>query len=98
MKAIGLQLGFTIFQLLSNEHTIYNKHKFYKTLYYWSRDILNFGFLEKGLGIVVSLSHFVYDFSTEVFLMSYPINWPNFIVWLLLLLEILDNTCIAIVC
>ena len=25
----------------------YNKNKFYKTLDYWSRDILNFDFLEK---------------------------------------------------
>ena len=27
-----------------------------------------------------------------------PIDWPNFIVWLPLLCEILDNMCIAIVC
>ena len=43
-------------------------------------------------------AHFVYDFSTKVFLMLYSINSPNFIAWLRLLLEILDNMCIATVC
>ena len=52
--------------------------------------MLNFEFLEKSLGIV-SLPPFVYDFSRKMFLMLYPINWPNFIAWLLLLLEILVN-------
>ena len=52
--------------------------------------MLNFEFLEKGLGIV-SLPPVVYDFSRKMFLMLYPINWPNFIAWLLLLLEILVN-------
>ena len=33
-----------------------------------------------------------------MFLMLYSIDWPNFIVWLPLLLEILGNICIAIVC
>ena len=59
--------------------------------------MLNFVFLDKGLGIV-SPAYFVYDFSTKMFLMLYSINWPNFIVWLPLLLEILGNMCIAIVC
>ena len=75
----------------------YNKNKLYKNLDYWSRDVLNFEFLQKGLG-VVSPTHFVYDLSRKVFLMLYPINWPNFIVWFPLLLEILSNMCIAIVC
>ena len=57
--------------------------------------MLNFDFLDKGLGIV-SPVHFVYDFSPKMFLMLYSINWPNFIAWLPLLLEILDNMCIAI--
>ena len=30
--------------------------------------------------------------------MSYSITWPNFIVWLPLLLEILGNMFIAVVC
>ena len=38
----------------------------------------------------------MYDFSRQMFLRSYYINWPNFIVWLLLLLEILGNIYIAI--
>ena len=67
-----------------------------KTLNYWSRDMLKFDFPEKGLGIVFP-PHFVYDFSRKIFLMLYSINWPNFIVWLPLLLEILGNMCIAIV-
>ena len=35
--------------------------------------MLNFGFLEKGLG-TVSPSHFMYDFSTKMFLILYTIN------------------------
>ena len=76
---------------------MYNKNKLYKTLDYWSRDILNFDFLEKGLGIVFP-THFMYDFSRKMFLMLYHVNWTNFITWLLLLLEILGNMCIAIAC
>ena len=36
----------------------------FKTLDYLSRDMLNFEFLEKGLGII-SPSHFMYDFSKK---------------------------------
>ena len=46
--------------------------------------MLNFDFLEKGLG-VVSPPHFMYDFSRKMFFMLYSINWPNFIVCLHLL-------------
>ena len=52
--------------------------------------MLNFGFVDKGLGII-SPAHFVYDFSTKMLLMLYAINWSNFVVWFSLLLEILDN-------
>ena len=75
----------------------YNRNNLFKTLHYWSRDMLNFDNLDKGLGIV-SLAHFVHDFSTEMFLVLYSVNWPNFIVWWPLRLEILVNICIAIVC
>ena len=52
-----------------------------------------FWFLEKGLGI------FLYHILCMIFfLMLCSINWPNFIVWLSLLLQILGNMCIAIVC
>ena len=71
----------------------YNKNKLYKTLDYWSRDMLNFNFSEKGLGLV-SPPHLVYDFSRKMFLMLHSIDWANFIVWLPLLLEILHNMCI----
>ena len=48
-------------------------NKLCKMLEYLSRDILNFGILKKGLGIV-SLPQFVYDFSTKMFIMLYSIN------------------------
>ena len=35
--------------------------------------MLNFDFLDEGLGIVFA-ANFVYDFSTKMFLMLYPIN------------------------
>ena len=74
-----------------------NWNKLFKTLHYWSRDMLNFHFLNKSLGIM-SPAHFVYDFLTKVYLMLYSINWPNLIAWLSLLLKILGKTCIVIVC
>ena len=74
-----------------------NKNKLCKTLDYWFREMLNFDFLEKGLERV-SPPHFEYDFSRKMFLMLYSINWPNFIVWWPLHLEILDSMCIAVIC
>ena len=59
--------------------------------------MLDFDFLDKGLGIV-SPAHFAYDFSTKMFFMLYSINWPNFIDWLPFLLEILGNMSIALLC
>ena len=56
-----------------------------------------FWFFIKGLGIF-SPPCFAYDFSRKMFLMICSINWPNLLVWLPLLLEILGNMCIAIVC
>ena len=58
--------------------------------------MLNFDFLDKGLGIV-SPAHFVNDFSTKMFLMLYSINSPNFIAWLPLLLEVLGDMRITTV-
>ena len=40
--------------------------------------MLNFVLLEKGLGI--GFPHFVYAFSRKMFLMSYSINLPYFII------------------
>ena len=74
-----------------------NKNKICKTLEYWSSDMLNFDFLEKGQWII-SPPHFVHDFSEMMFVRVYSINWPGFIARLSLLLEILVYICIAIVC
>ena len=52
---------------LDSPQLVTYKNKLYKTLNYLSRDVLSFDFLEKGLRIV-SLSHFVYDFSRKRFL------------------------------
>ena len=54
------------------------------------------GIEKKGSENILSTA-FVYNFSRKIFLMLYSINWPNLIVWLLLLVEILGNMCIAIV-
>ena len=62
------------------------KTKLYRTLDSWSRDMLNFYFLEKYLGIFCS-AHLVPDFSRKIFLKLCSINWPNFIAWLPLLLD-----------
>ena len=67
---------------LASMHSIalnskYKKNKLYKTLGYWSRHMLNFNFPEKSLGLV-SLPHFLYEFSRNLFLMLFPINWPNY--------------------
>ena len=40
----------------------------------------------------------MHNFWREIFLLLYFINWPNFIVWLPLLGEILNNISIAIIC
>ena len=75
----------------------YNKNNLHKTLDYWSRDMLNFKFSEKGLGLVSS-PNFVDDFLRKMFLMLYSINWLKFIVWLPLLPEIMSNMSITIIC
>ena len=77
---------------------IYNRNKLYKNLNYWSRDMLNFDFLEKGSWNTTFCVRFVYYFSRKMFFMLHSINWPNFIAWLLLVFEILVNICIANIC
>ena len=71
-----------------------NKNKLYKTLNCWFENALTFGFSEKGLELV-SPPNFANDFWIKILDSN---KWPPFIVWLLLLLEILGNMCIAIVC
>ena len=56
--------------------------------------MLNFDFLEKGLGLVLP-PDVVYV--SRKMLLLYSVNSPNFIILLPLLLEILDNVCIVIV-
>ena len=53
--------------------------------------------IKRGL-LLVSPPHFPHKFWRKIILLLYSINWPNFIVWLFLLFEILGNMCIAIVC
>ena len=55
--------------------------------------MLNFDFVKKGLGKGSREN----DFSREMFLMLYSINWSNFVACLSLLFEILVNMCIAVV-
>ena len=55
----------------------YNRNKLFKILHYQSRDMLNFDFLDKDLGIISS-AYFAYDFSTKMLLMLYSTNWSNF--------------------
>ena len=59
--------------------------------------IWSFYIKKRGLGLVF-LYHTLHDIWRKVFLLLYSINWPNFIVWLYLLCDILGNMCIAIVC
>ena len=68
VKLSGLQFSFNIVSKFS-----YIKNKLYKVLDYWSKDMLNFDFLEKGLWIA-SPPHFVCDFSRKMFLKLYSVN------------------------
>ena len=54
----------------------------------------------RGLELV-SLPHFQHDFWRKIFFLcsvNYRNNWPNSIVWLSLLCEILGKKCIVIIC
>ena len=81
------QMLYTLFSIyVDNLQLAYNINKLHKTLGYWSRDMLNFDFWEKDLG-VVSPPHSVHDFLRKMLFVLYSNNWPNFIARLLLLLE-----------
>ena len=47
---------------------------------------------------LVFLLHFLHNFRRQIFLTLFFVNRPNFIAWLSLLLEILNNMCIDITC
>ena len=57
--------------------------------------ILNFW--KKDLGLVCP-PHFVHNVSRKIFLMFYSLNWPNFIVLLLFILEISSKMLIPVAC
>ena len=73
LKASGLLINLIIFRQPST--WTYNKRNlaYNKTLDYWSRDMLDFDFLEKDL-VIVFLPHFEYDFSRKIFLMLFDIK------------------------
>ena len=54
-------------------------------------------FLRKGSENSFSTIFCVW-FLRNMFLMLYSTNWPNFIVWMPLILDILGNMCFPIVC
>ena len=58
---------------LADLNLAFNENKLYKTLDYWSRDMLNLDFSGKGVGII-SPPHFAYNFSRKMFLMLYSIT------------------------
>ena len=66
---------------LESRNLPYNNSKLYKNFDYWSRDMPNFNFSEKGLGLV-SPPHFVNDFPRKMFLMLQSINRPKFIAYI----------------
>ena len=61
-------------------HLAYNKHKLHKAWNYWSRNMLNFDFLEEGLGIVPP-THFcgavVYWLSLLHNFIQQSLNWDS---------------------
>ena len=67
-----------------------NKNKLYESLDFWFRDILYFDFLERGLWLGSPP-----DYKKNV---CHSFNWPNFIIWLPYVLEVLGNVCIVIIC
>ena len=80
----------------------YNESKLYKTLDYWSRDMLNFNFSEKGLGLV-SPPHFVNDFWKKCFscylLLIYQISLSDCLYfwryWTICALKLFVNQAVA---
>ena len=87
-KANDLQLSFNICRYSSTWHTIKNKlHGNFRLIQRYPQ----IWFSEK-VPRRVSSPHFPYNFSTKMFLKLYSVNWPNFVVWLSLHLQILGNS------
>ena len=74
------------------------------TKIYWSQFVVHLLLLhiklskkvKRGLQLV-PLPNFLHNFWKNIFLTLYSAKWPNLIVWLSLLQEMLDNKCIVIV-
>ena len=62
--------------------------------HFLSPNIKLFKKIKRGI-MRVSLPHFPHIFKRKIFLLLYSINWPSFIVSLLLLREILGSMCIV---
>ena len=75
----------------------YNKSKLYKCSDFWSRDKLDFDFFRKNPDTSFWTTFCVWC-SRRMFWMLYSVTWPDSIVWLLLVLEILGNMRIEIIC
>ena len=72
----------------------YNQNKRYNISDCWYRDMLNFDFLSMGLGLTFPPHLCAWFFKKGISHIIF--NWPKFIVWLPLLLEILGNMCVAV--
>ena len=72
----------------------YNNNKLYKTLDYWSRDILNFNFLEKS-GNSFFTTPCLWFFKKNVSHIIFSLQ-TKFHCWIAIAMGILDNMCIEI--
>ena len=68
--------------------------KCYTVRFYYMSLLLPCIKLYKALDLV-SLHHFLHEFWRKIFLTLYSVNWPNFIDWLLLFLELLGSMCVV---
>ena len=64
----------------------------------WSRDMLNFSFSEKDLELFLRYILYMIFQKKNFFFMLYSLNWPNFIAWLSLFLNIFGTICVTVVC
>ena len=100
------KLNMSLDQLFKVLYSLYWLYTKFRTIeIYWNYDadylllqhIKFFWQTKRGLEPSISVSSSV-CFWRKVFLLLNSITWPNFIVWLSSLREILGNVCIAIVC
>ena len=94
--SIALSLPYNKNWAVWNFSLSYNKNKMYNFKLLIQR-YAQLSFFRKGSGNSFSTTFCLWFFK-KMFFMLHSINWPNFIAWLPLLLEILGNICIKIVC